>query len=578
MNDIANPLPELLAPAGSFEALEAALSAGADAVYLGGKLFNARMNAANFSDEEMKKAVRLAHSVGVKLYVTLNTSLLDHELNEALHYAAFLYETGCDAVILTDLGLASLLRSYVPDLELHASTQLSGHNSAAASFLAERGFSRMVAARELPREELYALCARSPIEIECFIHGAHCVSHSGQCLLSYVQGGRSGNRGECAQPCRMKYGSGYPLSLRDLTLSAHIPDLLACGVKSLKIEGRMKSPDYVAGVVKIWRRLLDERRNADPDETEKLNRLFSRSGFTDGYFTKNIGPAMLGVRTDADKTASKEVRPHVPRTVRPRLPAIVRERPPVSLPDLPVGRGEKAVYRPDNALIWLDPAKMPERAAEGTEKGALRRDVDYLPLECWTPKANGVLLPPVIYDTELDAVAEKLAACRKAGAEHALVGNIGHIRLALEAGLTVHGSHRFNLMNTPACRMLLDAGLCDLTLSPELTLPQIRDIVKYVPTAVFAYGRLPVMTLEKPLGLRALTDRTGACFPVFREGGRDILCNSLPTSMLGAKQKKRLREIGVLRRQFLFTDETPEAVRIILSGGEPEGQYRRIRE
>lgn len=187
-------------------------------------------------------------------------------MREAAEFAFFLYEAGIDALILTDLGLASLLRRELPNLPLHASTQLSGHNADAAAFFSARGFSRMVCARELSGADLRRLCEASPIGIECFVHGALCVSHSGQCLLSAVMGGRSGNRGECAGPCRLPYNGRYPLSLKDLCLAGHLSELRRAGVCSLKIEGRMKSPAYVASTVSVYRRLLDEDRDAAPEE------------------------------------------------------------------------------------------------------------------------------------------------------------------------------------------------------------------------------------------------------------------------------------------------------------------------
>ena len=198
---------ELLSCAGSEESLRAAVNAGADAVYFGTTLFNARMNAKNFTREQTERAIGFCHERGVRCYVTMNTLITDRMMPEALGQAEFLYRSGADALIVADLGLAGLIHTYLPDFELHASTQCSGHNSEAARFLKSLGFSRMVAARELSEKELFALAENSPIETEMFIHGALCVCQSGQCLLSSFIGGRSGNRGECAQPCRMTYNS-----------------------------------------------------------------------------------------------------------------------------------------------------------------------------------------------------------------------------------------------------------------------------------------------------------------------------------------------------------------------------------
>lgn len=301
-------LPELLAPAGSFHALEAAIDAGADAVYFGGEAFGARAFAKNFSRDEIAAAAKLCRAYGVKSYITLNTLIYDREMQDVLEYAAFLENAGIDALIIADMGAASLIHRYIPSMRLHASTQFSGHEANAAKMLAECGFERMVAARELSREDLTALCKESPIEIETFIHGALCVCHSGQCLMSSMIGGRSGNRGMCAQPCRLpdKYGK-YPLSLKDLSMASRIPELLETGAASLKIEGRMKSPEYVHGVVKIYRRLLDEKRNASAWETAELEEIFSRDGFTTGYFDKKINSTMLGTRSDDARKKSREL-------------------------------------------------------------------------------------------------------------------------------------------------------------------------------------------------------------------------------------------------------------------------------
>ena len=298
-------LPELLAPAGSEEALYAAVSAGADAVYLGG-LHSARAHAKNFDEAALADAVAYAHLHGVRVYIALNTLLFDRELSSFLPYADRVAATGVDAAIVADLGVMRLLSRHLPELPIHASTQAFVHNTATADFFSEQGVRRVVAARELSLADITAMVEGSAAEIEVFLHGALCVSHSGQCLFSSLVGGRSGNRGECAQPCRLPYGKGYPLSLADLSLARHIPALIASGVASLKIEGRMKAPAYVAGVTGIYRRLLDEGRAATESEERELAALFSRSGFTDKYFTGRKAEPMGGIRTEQNKAASRE--------------------------------------------------------------------------------------------------------------------------------------------------------------------------------------------------------------------------------------------------------------------------------
>ncbi len=299
-------LPELLAPAGDMDCLYAAVAAGADAVYVGGKRFGARAFARNFEIEELAQAVRYCRLHGVKLYVTLNTLIEDREMTDAVQYAAELYRIGVDALIVADLGAIAAIRRHAPGLELHASTQMSVHNTAGALAAAKLGMRRVVAARELSFKNIKSAVDNSPVEIEVFLHGALCVCHSGQCLYSSMVGGRSGNRGECAQPCRLPAKDGkFPLSLKDLSLAEHIPELIASGVASLKIEGRMKSPEYVYVVTGIYRRLLDEGRAANDEEFSLLRRAFSRGGFTDGYFTGKTDKGMTGVRSDKDKAATK---------------------------------------------------------------------------------------------------------------------------------------------------------------------------------------------------------------------------------------------------------------------------------
>ena len=298
-------LPELLAPAGDFDCLVAAVRGGADAVYLGAKSFGARAFAKNFEPDELRRAVVYCHLHGVRVYVTVNTLLTDGEIDGAVSLARELYSMGVDALIVADLGLVSVLRRVLPEMELHASTQMSVHNSDGADAAYDLGCTRVVLAREVSGADIASITEKCKPEIEVFLHGALCVSHSGQCLFSSLVGGRSGNRGECAQPCRLPYKQGYQLSLTDLSLAAHIPSLIASGVASLKIEGRMKSPDYVYTVTSIYRRLLDEGRAATKAEGERLARAFSRGGFTDGYYVGRLDKrGMLGIRSEEDKRAS----------------------------------------------------------------------------------------------------------------------------------------------------------------------------------------------------------------------------------------------------------------------------------
>lgn len=298
---------ELLLPAGSPEGLRAAVMNGADAVYFGLKNFGARRTAKNFTVNEAREAIGFCHARGVKAYITTNTLLFDRELGEFFALAREISAMGADAVLVQDLGVLSMLRECLPDLPLHASTQMTILNAEGAKKAAQLGCTRAVAARELSGDDLRKLCAESPIEIEAFIHGAHCFCYSGQCYFSACVGGRSGNRGGCAQPCRLAYGydrrdDAYPLSLKDLSLAGHLREMEKMGVKSLKIEGRLKRPEYAAITAKIYSQALRDGREPSADEMAALAAVFSRDGFTDGYFAgKKDSPDMLGRRTEQDK-------------------------------------------------------------------------------------------------------------------------------------------------------------------------------------------------------------------------------------------------------------------------------------
>lgn len=291
---------ELLSPAGSREALTAAVRSGADAVYLGSGNFNARRSAANFDDEALKEAVDFCHLRGVRVYLTMNTLLGDGELGEAARLAAYASAIGVDAVLVQDLGVAAVVRRVAPDLPLHASTQMTIHSLDGVRAAAGLGMTRVVLSRELSKDQIADICAKSPVEIEVFVHGALCMCYSGQCFFSSAIGGRSGNRGMCAQPCRLQYGWGrqadrYPLSLKDMSLAVHLNELQDMGVACAKIEGRMKRPEYVAIVTRIYAAALRERCAPTAEELGQLRAAFSRQGFTDGYYQGKTGPAMFGV-------------------------------------------------------------------------------------------------------------------------------------------------------------------------------------------------------------------------------------------------------------------------------------------
>ena len=298
-------IPELLAPAGSPEGVRAAVQSGAGAVYMGFGTFNARRNAQGFSHEEMADAIAYCRARNVKSNITLNILVGDRELEDALEDAKFLYEAGADALIVQDLGLARLIHAHAPDFALHASTQMTIHTLDGAKQARDIGFSRVVLSRECTREQIEQITREAGVETEVFVHGALCMCYSGQCYLSAVIGQRSGNRGLCAQPCRLPYNGGYSLSLKDLMLAGHVAELADWGVSSLKIEGRMKRPEYAAIVTKVYADLLREHRKPTAGERDILRRVFSRDGFTDGYYTGKKGDSMFGTKTDVPMSEVK---------------------------------------------------------------------------------------------------------------------------------------------------------------------------------------------------------------------------------------------------------------------------------
>lgn len=312
---------EILAPVGGREQLLAAVRCGADAVYLGMKEFNARRNADNFDEEELKAAVAYCHARNVKVHIALNTLLLDSELPAFLSALETVAASGADAVILQDLAAAKLVREACPELELHASTQMAVHNADGARFLENLGFSRVVLARELSLPEIETICRETSLAVEVFIHGAQCMCISGMCYLSSVLGGRSGNRGLCAQPCRLDFRAGtrpYALSLKDMSHLYAIKDLVSVGVSSFKIEGRMKRPEYVAAAVAACRDALAGREV----DLQTLQSVFSRSGFTDGYLAGRRSLDMFGYRTRDDVAAASGVLSRLAGSYRAELPRV----------------------------------------------------------------------------------------------------------------------------------------------------------------------------------------------------------------------------------------------------------------
>lgn len=312
---------QILAPAGNADSLAAAVRSGADAVYLGAGAFNARRNAENFGPGGLKAAIEYCHGRGVEVHVTLNTLIRDEEREDFLQTAREVIEAGADAVIVQDMGAAAYLRRLCPELPLSASTQMAIHNAAGAKKMEEMGFFQAVLARELSLKEIKYIHDNTNIRLETFVHGAHCMSVSGMCYMSAALGERSGNRGLCAQPCRLNFvcrGREYALSLKDLSFVAHIKELEQAGVTTLKIEGRMKRPEYVAAAVTAVR----QARAGEQPDMEGLKKIFSRSGFTDGYLMGRRNLSMFGVRTEADARESRDVLGQMAGLYRREFPGV----------------------------------------------------------------------------------------------------------------------------------------------------------------------------------------------------------------------------------------------------------------
>ena len=664
-------LPELLAPAGDMDCLIAAVRGGADAVYLGARSFGARAYAKNFEIDELSRAVIYCHAHGVRVYVAMNTLLTDAEIVGALELAKTLYSIGVDALIVADLGLVRRLRRELPEMELHASTQMSVHNTAGADEAYRLGCVRVVLAREVSGKNIKRITENCLAETEVFLHGALCVCHSGQCLFSSLVGGRSGNRGECAQPCRLPYSGGYPLSLTDLSLADHIPSLIESGTASLKIEGRMKSPDYVYTVTSIYRSLLDENRTPTENEKRRLLRAFSRGGFTDGYYTEKIeSKSMLGVRSQDDKAASREDREIIEKevitptrvkisafcgikadapaeltlvyntengdilsaTVYGDTPDVARSQPlsvdgvkarlckmggtffsletedvqitlddglnlsPASINALRRNavselEGKIALLRPQNPKTELEEIHRPDVAKDNNTLDELSRsaifydtdvlsslkndleyfDVVFVPVFKYADsdiKVNGVALPPVVMESEVEEVVSLCKNAVALGAKYALVGNLGHLSICRKTGLIPVSDFRFNITNNDTGTVVSALGVNNCLLSPELTAPAVRKLN----SSAIVYGRIPLMLTERcfmrdTFGCKScsecsLTDRKGTKFPMIREyRHRNLILNSAVTYM-GDKQNE-LR--GIPSHHFIFTTETADEIRAVIS-------------
>ena len=663
---------ELLAPAGSMEALRAAVQNGANAVYLGCGIFNARQSAKNFTTQTLTEAVKYCHVRGVAVHLTLNTLVSDRETAELCELIRHAASSGVDAFIVQDLGVVQLCRQIAPHVPLHGSTQMTIHSLSGVMLCAAWGMSRVVLSRELSREEIRYICANSPIEIEVFGHGALCMCYSGQCYLSAAIGGRSGNRGRCAQPCRQAYGythweHKYPLSLKDNCLVHYVKDLENMGVASLKLEGRMKKPEYVATVTAVYRKAIDEGNVTKPI-MDALHTAFNRQGFTDGYYASRVDRNMFGVREDTkddpmwiqqarqsyengeaplvdvkfrgvvtcdgssltvtdpegrvcrvegplpelarnvpltgaalaqrvSKTGGTpyrcvEVRTQVDpgltlsaaainamrRDVLNQLTAIRARR-----EQHPLGRPQK--YRDHIGATGVPGLTIQVTSREQLTGRLLKQDVAmlYVPIHilvedrelCAMLAARGrvaAVLPRIVHDGEMPKLKNDLDLLYAQGIREVLVGNLGLLIPAREAGMRLRGDFGLNLYSSRSLEAARELELASATVSFEMTLPQIRDLSKPIPCELIAYGRLPLMVTEHCLmknrtgdctchmGSAKLTDKTGAEFPIIKDGNscRSVLLNGKKLSWLDRQDD--LSRLGLWAVRLYFTTESPRDV------------------
>ncbi len=657
---------ELLSPAGSHEAMRAAVNNGADAVYMGGSAFNARRFAANFTNADLQQALDYCHVRGVKVYVTLNILMLDKELSDAAKYAAFLCRAGVDAAIIQDIGLAAFLRKEIPELPLHASTQMGIHSPEGANAVYAMGMERAVLSREVPLCEIANIRAASPIELEAFAHGALCMSFSGGCLLSSMAGERSGNRGTCAQPCRKLMAidkapgkNDYALSLGDLCMIEHLKDMEKAGVSCLKLEGRMKRAEYVAVITRAYREALDGAdKNTIARHKKDMLDMFDRGGGCTGYFYGDNAKTGWIAKSDSSKELIANAARTYEKDTRKRRVELSLNMQPDSPAELTISSGNTAVSVQGDVVQQAQKPQDAQRyAAQAMKLGdtpfyaedctvnvnewaflpmssvnALRRDAaeklqDALLIrrEADEPSVNKIKNIPS-ENTAITAIvsnAEQAAAAFAAGADEvalepweyneenfaalteyrnrakllislpaviiseaergkirkicssglvdgAIAANMGQFELIKDLPLKIAGS-QMNITNSYTAAAYRDMGFDRVTLSLELTRPQLRDITG-CGTAVSIYGRTQLMqlrhcTLKEQRGCQnckgnagMMQDEAGREFPLRNirqaDGCLLRLLNCLPTDITDL--------YGELPRpeavQLAFYDESPEAV------------------
>ncbi|MBQ4527890.1 MAG: U32 family peptidase [Clostridia bacterium] len=667
---------EILAPGASFIALKAAIDSGADAVYFGGAKFGARANAINLSNDEISEAVVYAHLRGAKLYVTVNTLIGDSELEDAFEFLKFCYEAGVDAVIVQDLGIAQIIKKHFPKMKLHASTQMTIHSLEGVLQAEKLGFDRVVLSRELSFEEIKYIAQRCHAELEVFVHGALCMSYSGQCLFSSFLGGRSGNRGACAQPCRLAYTlmnsqgdtvsekDKYLLSLRDLCLVDYIKELQSIGVKSLKIEGRMKSEAYVSAVCGIYNKYRDGGK-VDNEDRALLENIFSRNGFTTGYYNAKYGRDMLSYMSNHDniyESVTDDViekaksYASIDKKIAVNAKFVMKKD---EAPFFELFYGDKSfsaygsvcaspasnmpatkerifeqlsklggtVFEYDNLAITIDDGLyIPIKEINNVRREAFSKLESYIlgenrvcendSLMIIKPQNKKITDPMLtasvisdsqakkayelgferiyipysvylkdkdFYDEEPDIFAIKTPVINHdsrhidvAGAKCSMFSVSNLADICYVKNKSIHADYRMNIFNSASVKALLSMGVKSFTLSPELTLSQMKQIAKSLPAEVVIYGKISLMTvrncvIKSSLGkcgcvdgeIYYLKDRKNICFPVIaqKDSCTNVIYNSAPIKM--SDRMHEIESIGASMYRFDFTDETPDEMELV---------------
>lgn len=648
---------ELLAPAGSSAALRAAVQSGADAVYLGADTFGARQSAENFTLDELPQWVDYCHLYGVDVHVTVNTLIKNNELSKLSEYVKHLNNAHVDALIVQDLGAAEIIKNTIPDMTLHASTQMTVTSLEGVKYLENMGFSRVVLARELSKDEIEYICKNAKAEIEVFVHGAICMCYSGQCLMSSILGGRSGNRGRCAQPCRLPYelieegqcaGQGHILSPKDMSLINELGTLNKIGVKSLKIEGRLKRAEYVSAVVGIYRKYLDKPGDVTVKDMQELKDAFSRTGFTDGYFKGHLGKAMMSYKMPGNSSDNKftsdavlrasenanirKIPVNIMGTLKSDAPfeVVIYDNDGNCITSVGTLNAEAAVNKPIDEtrlreqLLKLGSTPFEAVGAEVyTDRGitipvkeinAVRRTaVEKLikkRIECRTGRICGseiltaherrkndiMLTAEVNSEEQLEAALHGGIKCIYAPSRilnKSLVSMAKSMKTELiekasdifsgqditsDAALVsspaavykysdkrLYGDFRLNVFNSRTAEHF--SKLQGITLSPELNLHEIRDILKYtaVSAEIIGYGHLPLMIMrncpvramgkcQKGKQIYTLRDRKNEEFPIMcSDGCRAVLLNSKP--LFTADKITDLTDLKINSIRLIFTVE-----------------------